>query len=202
MHTERGDSLQPLFSAFAKRHGPTVPFLDELLTPLLGLGRRKRLHRGEALVAAGEIPRFSGLSDDGYFRSYVIDSRGEEATLSFERPGQFLASYTAMVVGEPSHLTLEALNDCEVFVMEASAFYANMLADPRWFRLCFEIQQADVFRRERREISLLTHPPRLRYQKFREEYGDLEEMLRNYQIASYLGIAPETLSRIRNRRLA
>ena len=155
------------------------------------------VRKGEFLQRAGEVPRTLGFIVSGVIRLFFLTPDGDEITRSFRVEKSFVSSYSALLLGEPSRLFLQALEPTFLLVTPYSA-YQELTAE----HLCWQIMdrkfaQQLFIRQEQRECELLLDDATTRYLKFRAEYPGLEERVKQHHIASYLGITPVTLSRIR-----
>jgi CRP-like cAMP-binding protein len=123
---------------------------------------------------------------------------GEEHVKDFSLSGKFITAYTSMSTGQPSQIFLRAEQDCELSVWEASYFKELIQQNQQWTLFAFRIAEYLFYRKEKREISMLLNTAEERYQNMLKEFPSLAQQVPQYLIASYLGIKPQSLSRIRN----
>jgi CRP-like cAMP-binding protein len=162
----------------------------------------RHLHRGEFLTRAGDVADHVGFVVSGLLRKAHVTPRGKPIVRGFGGPGAVVAAYVSLLTGAPSYLSVEALKDSELLVLrwsELSALYAR--------HACFQtlgrrLAELTLLEREERAQELLTLSASERYARFRETHRALLPELRNYDIASYLGITPVSLSRLRGRAAA
>jgi CRP-like cAMP-binding protein len=159
----------------------------------------RRLKRGEFLTRAGEVADQVGFVVNGLFRKVHVTVRGKTIVRGFGGPGAVVGAYVSLLTGAPSYLNVEALRDSELFVLPWSKL--NALYDRH---SCFQtlgrrLTELTLLEREARAHELLTLSASERYARFRETHRELLPQLRSYDIASYLGITPVSLSRIRGR---
>jgi CRP-like cAMP-binding protein len=162
----------------------------------------RRLARGEFLTRAGEVADQVGFVVSGLFRKAHVTPRGKPIVRGFAGPASVIGAYVSLLTGAPSYLSVEAMRDSELFVLrwsELNALYAR--------HSCFQtigrrLAELTLLEREERAHELLTLSAGERYARFRETHRALLPELRSYDIASYLGITPVSLSRLRARELA
>ncbi len=137
----------------------------------------------------------------GCLRTYLIDAQGKEHTIQFAVEDWWVSDYIAYYKKVPSIFKVECLEDCLLLKISKSTLTA--LFDPypmleRYFRL--QLENAFVAFQQR-ILSSLNLTAEERYDAFIKTYPAIEQRVKNYQIASYLGVTPESLSRIRKQRL-
>jgi CRP-like cAMP-binding protein len=162
--------------------------------------RLSRPRRGQFLTRAGEVAEHVGFVISGLFRKVHVTARGKAIVRGFGGPGAVVGAYVSLLTGEPSYLSVEALCDSELLVLpwsELNALYAR--------HSCFQtigrrLTELTLLEREARAHELLTLSASERYTRFRETHRELLPQLRSYDIASYLGITPVSLSRLRARK--
>jgi CRP-like cAMP-binding protein len=153
--------------------------------------------KGDRLVEAGVVPRKFGFVCKGLFRYYYLSEKGSEFTKGFHPEGTFISSYTAMVKQSPSYYTIEALEASEVLVIDYDDWHKLFVGHPCWTNFLLAQLQKGFMKKEARERELLLLNAEERYEIFLHEYPHLEKRIKQHMIASYLGITPVALSRIR-----
>jgi CRP-like cAMP-binding protein len=171
----------------------------ELIDKLFALSRLKEFAPGEIVLRAGEVPQYLGVNIQGLFRLFYIDSEGQDSTKGFSSTGNLVVSYSALAEGRESHLYIEALEPSTVLLFSYAKFKALIQEDLRWYPYVYSLLESVYLMKERREKSFLLLNATERYQAFRQEYAAIEKRLKLYHIASFLGITPEALSRIRKK---
>jgi CRP-like cAMP-binding protein len=163
------------------------------------LFRKKILNKGEHLFEAGNICRYVAFIETGLVRYYVMDDK-EEKTNYFNKEGEFVCDYMSFLPQTVSFVSIQALEDSTLYVInhtDLQTFYRNVEHGERFGRLGME----QVFVQAINQIrSLYTEPPEIRYQKFIANYPDIGQRIPQYYIASFVGVKPQSLSRIRNRK--
>lgn len=163
-----------------------------------GLFHKKIYKKGEHLLEAGNICRYIIFIDTGLVR-YYINNDGEEKTNYFNKENEFVCNYMSFLPQIPSNVNIQALEPTTVYAIsfnDMQEFYASVEHGERFGRLGIE----DVFINVISQVvSLYTDPPDLRYSKFISRFADIGQRIPQYYIASYVGIKPQSLSRIRKR---
>lgn len=170
---------------------------DELIEKLYAICDVQIVKKGELFIQAGDIPKYMGFNLDGLFRLYYIDEDGNDYTKAFSETGHFLISYSAIVQKRPSYFNIEALQDSTILKFDYWAFDQMIQSDLRWYPFTFKLLESVYIMKELREKSFLLDNAAKRYQDFKERYADVEDQIKLYHVASFLGITPEALSRIR-----
>jgi CRP-like cAMP-binding protein len=157
------------------------------------------VRRGALLLRAGERPQTLAFVSAGLLRLYYIGCEGREFTKSFCVEGEIVAAYSALLLDSPSRLFIEALEDSQLLVADYQAYQALAAQHPCWTIVGQRRAEALFIKKELREGALLLDDAETRYLQFLAEYPGLEARLKQHQIASYLGISPVSLSRVRAR---
>ena len=157
----------------------------------------QKLSKGEVFIHDGTVPQKFGFVVKGLFRYYYINGRGSEFTKGFFPENTFITSYSAMTDGTPSYYTIEALEDAVIFVFEYSKWKVLYNSHPCWREFLLALLEKGFRKKETRERELLLLSAEERYCSFRKEGPALEKRIKQHLIASYLGITPVALSRIR-----
>jgi len=163
----------------------------------VGLFQTYTLNRGEFFVRAGDVPQTIGFVISGILRLYYVDADGNEFTKSFCAENSFVAAYSALIMRQPSRLFIQALEDTKLLIADYSAYRSLSESQMSLQQLNCKIAESLFIKKERRESALLLDNAKTRYLSFLEEYPGLEARLKQHHIASYLGMTPVTLSRIR-----
>jgi CRP-like cAMP-binding protein len=165
---------------------------------LLRITRSEDLGRGEFFLRAGERPARIGFMTSGWLRYFHTDEEGREYIRYFCHGENFVSSQSALIEGRPSEFSIQAIEPSSLLAFEYSDWLGLLDSHPGWGAIHQAVLERALVASERRERSLILDDARRRYLAFLEEYPGIEEHVRQYDIASYLGISPVSLSRIRS----
>lgn len=160
----------------------------------------KKLRKRQYLIQAGDACRYECFITKGCLRQYYVDEAGQEHIVMFAEEGWWISDMYGLVTGNAALTNVDALEDAELLLIERTTFDKLMLQYPvfeRFFRI--KLQRAFIAH-QRRLIENMSLPANQRYSNFAEQYPSFEQRLPLKQIASFLGITPESLSRIRRQR--
>ena len=174
------------------------PIPDEQFNIFVPLISKAFYKKHEYFVKAGDWQTHVGFVTDGLFRLYYVDMNGKEFTKNFFTQNRLVVAYGAMLRGEPSNLYIQALKNTEVLLIDYHKWMEFMDTHPCWQRLFLKITEYAYLEKERRESNLLFYDAENRYLNFMEEFPGLHKQIKQHHIASFLGMSPETLSRIKN----
>lgn len=190
MLSEKMDFLQQVLEGFA---GSAMPV--ELRRQLERLAEERRIARDVTMLSVGEFPSEIFFLCRGLCRSYYLDIDGNDVTRFFILEGDFCLT-EIQILAEPSELCVETLEDCQGLAFQLRDLEAlppsHFLKDAYIAAL-----QKNIRYKIKREKSFLLTTATERYQQFRQSYPGLEGRVRQSQLASYLGVTPTSLSRIR-----
>lgn len=169
------------------------------LDSFCSLFNQKEVHKKNFLLREGEICKFEGFVIKGLFRVYHIDSNGFEQVLYFAQESWWITDIDSFTNEKPSQLYIQALEDSEVLLIskkDKEFAYNNIPKIEKLFRV---MTQKTHIALQRRMIDNLSKTADQRYMDFIEKYPSLFQQLTNVQIAAYLGISHEFLSKIRRK---
>jgi len=164
---------------------------------LYSISKRKLVKKGTILLAEGQNVKNIYLVIDGCLRSYCIDKNGKEHTLQFGIKNWWISDYMAFHNNELASLTIECLKDSTIIEFNAKKLNEVLILFPEYEPYQRYLLERHVVSLHKRILNQLQMTAAERYDLFLAQYPDIEQYTRNYHIASYLGITPESLSRVR-----
>ena len=165
-----------------------------------GMLRSVHLERGQVLTRAGEVADRFAFVARGVVRKVHVTPQGRSVTRGFGGPGELVGAYVSLITQTLSHLTVEALVDTQVISVAWQSFVQLYDRHPCWDRVGRRIAEQALVERETRALELLTLSAAERYSRFCAQHAAILPSLHQYDIASYLGITPVSLSRLRSQR--
>jgi len=172
---------------------------EKKIDEFLSITRDKSINASDYFIRTGEVPMKIAFVVSGLFRYVYINNNGDEFTKGIIVENLFLSSYSAMIMGKPSYFTIEALEDSRILEISWKDFTSLMENDIFWIKFLQKFLEKGFIIKEKRERDLLLLNAETRYKNFLSEYPGMDQRIRQGIIASYLGIKPETLSRIRRK---
>jgi CRP-like cAMP-binding protein len=159
----------------------------------------KRLSKGAHLLRAGEEAKAAAFVVRGVLREYYVGGDGSEHNKAFALAGDFTGSYADLLLGEQSSVSIQALSDSVLVLVDFALLLALTERDPVWMAVRCAAAEGLLLRKVERERVLLSANPEHRYRLLQAAWPELETKVPQKHIASYLGITPVTLSRIRQK---
>jgi CRP-like cAMP-binding protein len=176
-----------------------IDLTDNDKTFIRRLFHQQHLEPGAHFLFAGDICHDVAYLADGLVR-YYVNHEGEALTYTFAKNGDFVCDYPSFLHAQPSHNNIEALKPTTLLTIsfdELQQFYRKVQHGERFGRLVAE----QIFTQVLDQLtSFYRDSPSVRYEHFLRQFPDLAEQLPQYYIASYVGVKPQSLSRIRRRR--
>jgi CRP-like cAMP-binding protein len=157
----------------------------------------KKLRKRQYLLQQGDVSKYTAFVEKGLLRSYVIDDKGSELIMQFAPEGWWIGDMYSSITGEPAENTIDAIEDSELLLLTSQAHEELLKQAPifeRFFRLLLQNSFIAMQRRLRGNIIQTAEE---KYKNFIRLYPNIAQRVPQHNIASYLGITPESLSRIR-----
>lgn len=170
---------------------------DAELAKARGLFCPVQFDKGIFVVRAGETPDTIAFVVSGLLRLFYNDADGKEFTKSFCTENSFLASYSSLLLNKPSRIFIETLEESTLLIANYADYQTLADEHPCWQIINRKLAEMLFIKKELRESELVLDDATTRYRNFQAEYPGLENRVKQYHIASYLGITPVALSRIR-----
>jgi CRP-like cAMP-binding protein len=186
-------------AAFAAHIRRTAPLGDAELSALDGDLRVRRLRPGELFLAAGDRAVDCGAMLAGLTREYYPLDDGREVTRNFAGPGQYVGSLSDLISSQPARSSVVAELDSRIAVVAWRRIRDLVARYTGWADFVVRITERLYLAKAEREFELLALDAEARYQRFRTTHAALEPAIALRHVASYVGITPEHLSRLRRR---
>lgn len=170
---------------------------DDMCSRFLELVETKHLKKKELFVQQGKVCYSLGIIESGVLRSY-IEKDTVEFIKDFYFPGSIVVSYGSFLTGEPSIGSIQALEETYLITLSRSSYGQLLQESSEWFKFGKYISDSLLIKKCRRETSFLMDNAFERYKLLLKTYPQVEQHLSQYYIAAYLGIKPESLSRLKS----
>lgn len=174
-----------------------VNITDVECRQFLALGVERKFKKGQFLISEGSVARKTFFVRKGAVIAYYVDLDGVEHVLQFAIEGWWISDIHSFVRAEAARLNLEAIEDCEVYEFSAEAMDKAYTDLPPVTRYFLKITQNAFATFQARVQAALSTTAEERYALFKKLYPKIELRFPQKRIASYIGITPESLSRIK-----
>lgn len=163
----------------------------------------RRLHKSEIILREGDTCNFIGIVISGALRTYYINDSGEDVSFLFHfnnRLEDFIfTDYESVLLSNRSKLNIQATEDSIVYILSKDDWGRLILKDAYWQKFVQSMTEKVYLSAKRRVEDLLYYSPEKRYLNLLAVNPKVFQNFAQKFIASYLGIKPQSLSRIRNR---
>ena len=188
-----------MYEVFFQTIKAKVDFSEEELVVIKKHLTPKKLRKKQYLLQEGDVCKFVAFVEKGVLRSYTIDEKGGEHIIQFALEGWLISDLYSFLTAEPCTYTIDAIEDCELVLISKSAHEELLHSLPKyetWIRL--QITSAYIAL-QKRLTSIISLSLEERYESFTSIYPNIVQRVPQHMVASYMGLTPETLSRVRKR---
>jgi len=184
-------NLLKLFSQIVELDEQEVKLIKSSFRPFF-------LAKGDYFLKAGQINKYVAFLQKGLVRYFVFKDE-EESTFEFTKEGEFIADYQSFNNKMPSIQNIQAIEDCEMLIINYADVQTifNTTKNGNLIGRHIIEHRFDVMVNQLLAIYMQNHEER--YKRFVEHYSDLTQRIPQYLIASFVGVKPPSLSRIRRR---
>jgi CRP-like cAMP-binding protein len=194
-----GDHQQPMsdlfFEAFNKKVQLDPTEQEQIRKHLIP----KRLRKKQYLLQEGEICRATAFVDQGCLRAYSVDENGSEHIIQFALEGWTIADLYSFLTAERATYNIDALENSELLLLSRSS-HDQLLAEMPKYETYTRLNITGAYlAMQKRLTSIIGSSVEERYAAFTGLYPNIVQRVPQHMIASYMGLTPETLSRVRRR---
>lgn len=174
-----------------------VNFSPSELNKFTSVFSEKTLKKGDYFAVEGEYSSKFAFINEGVMRAFFRNHDGQEYNKTFFIKDNFVGAYSSLITGNQNSINIECLTDCTIITADYSSIIKLYDTHSKVERLSRILAEQYFVIKEKREIELVMLDAKGRYQIFQENHPNLEQLIPQYHIASYLGVSPTQLSRIR-----
>ena len=159
----------------------------------------KKLRKKQYLLQEGDICKHIAFVEKGALKAYVVDDAGAESIIQFALEGWVISDLYSFLTGEPATYNIDALENAELVLISKSAHEELLKKIPK-YETYIRLQITGAYiALQKRLTSIISLPLEERYKNFLAVYPNIAQRVPQHMIASYMGLTPETLSRVRSR---
>jgi CRP-like cAMP-binding protein len=174
---------------------------DEEKKHFTSLLKHRKIRKKQYLLQAGEVSHYENFVIKGLLRAYTLDNKAQEHIAMFAMEGWWISDLYSFLTDTPATQYIDALEDSEVFSIEKHDLEKLYLQIPKLDRFFRKLLQNAFVANQQRILASISQTAEEQYLAFIKKYPTLEQRIPQHQIASFLGITPETISRIRRGRV-
>ena len=192
-------SFETLYTYIESKSALTLSDEEKML--IQNTFKSKHLRKRQYLLQEGDICKYMSFIVKGSGRMFSVNEKGQENIIRFAVENWWLGDYESYNFGTPSLYNIEVLDDAEVLMIENEKMQELMKSVPAIDLMVREIDRKGTVATQKRIHSSISHSAEERYDTLSKNYPEFLIRFPQSMIASYLGISPETLSRIRKNML-
>lgn len=187
---------------------PLIRYIEEYISVsdeekkiILEAYRPMSLNKKEMLFKQGERCENEAFVISGTLRVFYVDQKGNEHVLNFALPGWWVGDLASFYQGTPAFLNVQALEPSELLVIhpeQKEQLFKQVPSLERMFRIVIQKHLSSL---QNRFLSTISETAEQRYRNLLERIPSIEQLVPQHQIASYLGILPESLSRLKKQMI-
>ncbi|HRD82678.1 MAG: Crp/Fnr family transcriptional regulator [Saprospiraceae bacterium] len=166
----------------------------------LSLLQTAQVKKRRFLLQEGDVCRHSAFVTNGCLRSYTVDANGFEHILQFAPENWWIADMYSFISGQPGQLYIDALEDTELLLLSKNRQEQLYLEVPKFERFFRIIVENSLVAGRQRILDNMSQSAAQRYDQFCRQYPSLIHRLPQKQIAAYIGVTPEFLSKLRGEK--
>lgn len=188
-----------MYSLFFRTLSEKFHFSEADLEILKNELKPKKIRKKQYLLQEGDVCKFMSFVEKGALRSYTVDEKGAEHIIQFALEGWTISDLYSFLTGEPATYNIDAVEDSELVLISKEAHEKLIETLPK-YESYMRIQLTGAYiAMQKRLTSIISLPLEERYAGFTATYPQIVQRFPQHMIASYMGLTPETLSRVRRK---
>lgn len=188
-----------MYEIFFQKFNEKVPLTNEEEELIKHYLTPKKIRKKQYLLQEGDVCKYTAFVEKGALKSYTVDDNGTERILQFALEGWTIADLYSFLTNEPATYNIDALEDTELVLVSKPA-HEQMLQKLPKYETYIRLQITGAYiALQKRLTSVISLPLEERYKHLLSTYPDIVQRVPQHMIASYMGLTPETLSRVRSR---
>ena len=187
-----------MYEVFQKYLDSKIVLSQEQSDWIMSLSVVKKLRKNQYLLQEGDICRHHAFVTKGCLRSYSVNSDDVEHIVKFAAENWWIGDRDSLMSGEPAKLNIDAVEDSQAVLLSRQHFDLICQQVPAFNDMVNTLLQSAYNASQKRILANISLSAMQKYEYFLQRYPDLAVRIPQGMIASYLGMSPETLSRIRN----
>ncbi|MGG5319082.1 Crp/Fnr family transcriptional regulator [Enterococcus sp. AZ072] len=189
--TDIKTSLQTLVNRYRK-----TAISEETVAQIAALGSMKKFQPGDLIVASGDKESRLYLLVEGLVRKFYLDNQGNDLTHLFMQEGRIFGTHNVVYAGQVM-CNFEAVEPCEVVCFDYTKIQELMMEEPSLTWVYIGLLEETLRLKLMRETALINQNATQRYIELKQRIPDIDQRVSHTHIATYVGITPVSLSRIR-----
>lgn len=188
-----------MYDVFFQKFNQKIPLTEEEENFVKNYLSPKKLRKRQYLLQEGDVCKSIAFVEKGSMRSYLVDPDGQEHITAFALEGWTIGDLSSFHSEQPTTQSIDALEDCELVLISKSAHDELLRTMPK-YETYIRLLITDAYMAlQKRTLNMISMSLDDRYKAFIDIYPSIAQRVPQHMIASYMGLSPETLSRIRNR---
>lgn len=171
---------------------------DDEFAVLESYAKFKKLRKKQYLLQEGDVCRYHCFIAGGLMRTYSVDDKGNEHIIRFAMRDWWISDRESLLSGQPSKFNIDAIEESELILFSKEDMDAAMAKLPAFSNLVNNILNKSFITSQNRIHEAISYTAEEKYHNFVKRYPEFALRVPQAMIAAYLGIKPETLSRLRN----
>ena len=188
-----------MYGLFFRNFNKKVQLTSEEEAQIKNYLTPKKLRRKQYLLQEGDVCKHIAFIEKGLLRGYSIDNSGDGHIIQFASEGWAISDLYSFLTGEPATYNIDAIEDSELILINKAANEELLQKMPKYETFTRLNITGAYIAMQRRLTSINSSSLEERYAAFTSLYPDIVQRVPQHMIASYLGLTPETLSRVRKR---
>jgi len=187
-----------MFDIFRKYLEDKISLTNQDFELIESVSSFKKLRKRQYLLQEGDVCRFNAFVCRGFLRYYYVDNKGQEHIMQFAPENYWTGDRESMDSGLPSKYNVDAIEDSEILLLKKEDFELIRKTVPAFNDFVNKMLKKNVLVLQERIHVSLSLSTEEKYSNFISKYPSISNRVPLHMVASYLGVSPETLSRVRS----
>ena len=188
-----------MYDQYFQHFKSKIPLTEEEQELIKNYLTLKKLRKKQYFLQEGDVCKCVSFVEKGALRLYKVNEDGSEHIVQFALEGQFLTDLYSFLTNESSIYNIDAIEESELVLITKSASDELRKRSPKYQEFIFQATSEAYIQLEKRMTSVISLGLEERYKELTSNYPNIIQRLPQHMIASYMGLTPETLSRVRKR---